>query len=139
MAEMKTITITRTFDAPRKLAFEAWLDPKHLINWHRGSSDWTTPFAESDGRKGGTFRIGYGSPDGKNDFTFEGVYDEVAPYSRIVFTIGDGRPVTVDLAESEGKTRLTLVLTLEDMHSAEQQRDGWTQMLVHLGEYLARL
>jgi uncharacterized protein YndB with AHSA1/START domain len=57
VADVKTIIITRTFDTPRKLVFEAWLDPKHLIHWHRGSSDWTTPFAESDGRKGGPSRL----------------------------------------------------------------------------------
>ncbi|MCE9650034.1 MAG: SRPBCC domain-containing protein [Parvibaculum sp.] len=138
MAEAKTI-ITRTFDAPARLVFEAWLDPAHLIHWHKGSPDWHTPFAESDGRAGGRFRIGYGSPDGKNDFTFEGVYNEVTPYSRIVFTIGDGRPVTLDFVEHDGKTTLTLVLTLEDIYSAEQQREGWTQILIHLGQYLARL
>jgi hypothetical protein len=53
------------------------------------------------------------------------------------FTIGDGRPVTVTFADEGGKTRLTLLLTLETTHPEEQQREGWTAMLVNLGEHLA--
>jgi uncharacterized protein YndB with AHSA1/START domain len=134
----RTITITRVFDAPRELVFSAWIDPAHIVHWFYASEGWTTPFAETDPRAGGAFRIGFASPDGKGDFTFEGAYDEVVAPERLVFTIGDGRPVVVTLAEHEGKTRLDLVLTLESTHSAEQQREGWTAMLVHLGEYLAK-
>ena len=137
--EFQTITIQRSFDAPASLVYAAWTDAKHIVHWYYASEGWTTPFAESDPREGGTFRIGFASPDGKNDFTFEGVYNELVPNKRIVFTIGDGRPVTIDLEERNGKTLLTLVLALEDVHSAEQQREGWTAMLIHLGEYLARI
>ena len=137
--EFQTITIQRNFDAPASLVYAAWIDPKHIVHWYYASEGWTTPFAESDPREGGIFRIGFASPDGKNDFTFEGVYNELVPNKRIVFTIGDGRPVTIDLEERNGKTLLTLVLALEDVHSAEQQREGWTAMLIHLGEYLAHI
>jgi hypothetical protein len=44
---------------------------------------------------------------------------------------------TVTFAEEGGKTRLTLLLTLEATHPEEQQREGWTAMLVRLGEHLA--
>ena len=134
----RTIVITRTIDAPRELVFEAWVEPKHIVHWFHASKDWTTPFAETDVRPGGAFRIGFASPDGKSDFVFEGVYNEIRRPERIVFTIGDGRPVTVDFVDvGGGKTKLTIELTLEDMHSDDQQREGWTAMVVHLGEYLA--
>jgi uncharacterized protein YndB with AHSA1/START domain len=73
----------------------------------------------------------------QEDFDFEGVYNEIVEPERLVFTIVDGRPVTVTFAEDEGKTKLTLALTLETTYSEEQQCEGWTAMLVHLGEYLA--
>jgi uncharacterized protein YndB with AHSA1/START domain len=138
-AGTRTITITRVFDAPRELAFRAWIDPVHIVRWFYASEGWTTPFAETDPRAGGAFRIGFASPDGKGDFTFEGVYDEVVAPERLVFTIGDGRPVVVTLVEHGGKTKLDLVLALEDTYSEEQQREGWTAMLVHLGEYLSKV
>ncbi|QQR60438.1 SRPBCC domain-containing protein [Candidatus Uhrbacteria bacterium] len=96
----------------------------------------TTPYAESDARNGGKFKIGFKSPDGKNDFDFEGVYNELVEPERIVYTIADGRPVTIVLSDEGGKTKVSLTLTLEDENSAEQQREGWGLMLKHLGEYL---
>ena len=57
---------------------------------------------------------------------------------RIVFTIDDGRPVTVDFTEQGGKTLISLTLTLESVHSEEQQRHGWGAMLANLETYLQR-
>lgn len=133
----RVIEIARVFDAPRALVFKCWLEPKHIVRWFYASEGWTTPYAETDVRPGGAFRIGFASPDGKSDFDFEGVFNEIVEPERLVFTIADGRPVTVTFAEDEGKTKLTLALTLETTYSEEQQREGWTAMLVHLGEYLA--
>lgn len=134
----RSIVLTRTYDAPRELVFAAWIEPNHLLQWFRGSQDWTTPFAETDPRAGGAYRIGFGSPDGKNDFVFEGRYEEVTPPSRLVFTIADGRPITVTFTELNGKTKLDLVLSLENTHSEEQQREGWGNMLRFLAEHLAK-
>ncbi len=133
----RVITIMRLYDAPRELVFRAWLEPKHIVHWFYASEGWTTPFAETDPRPGGVYRIGFASPDGKNDFVFEGVYREIVEPSRIVFTIADGRPVTATFAKEREKTKLTLELTLEKMHSEEQQRQGWGAMLEHLAEHLA--
>jgi uncharacterized protein YndB with AHSA1/START domain len=107
------------------------------VHWFYASEGWTTPFAETDVRPGGAFRIGFASPDGADDFVFEGVYNEILEPERLVFTLGDGRPVTVTFADQNGKTRLDLRLTLETTYSEEQQREGWTAMLEHLAEYLA--
>lgn len=139
----KTITITRLFDAPRKLVFECWMKPEHLLHWYSAGGGWTTPYAESDGRTGGRFKIGFAGPvgpDGKNQgaFDFTGTYDEVKPPERIVFTIDDGRPVTVVFTEEAGKTLITLTLTLETTHSEEQQRHGWSAMLENLSKYLGQ-
>ena len=81
--------------------------------------------------------------DGKTGFDFTGTYDEITPPTpgrngRLVFTIDDGRPVTVDFSQSGGKTTINLTLTLEGTHSEEQQRHGWTAMLDNLNLYLER-
>ena len=138
MSEAKQIVIKRSFNAPRELVFRCWLEPEQLLHWFRASPDWTTPHARTDARAGGAFDIGFASPDGKNSFDFTGVYDVVEPPARIVFTIGDGRPVTVIFTENNGRTDLSLTLTLESTHSEEQQREGWTAMLENLGLHLER-
>lgn len=143
MTDARTITITRLFDAPPSLVFECWTKPEHLLHWYSAGDGWTTPHARTESRKGGRFNIGFAGPDGKTGFDFTGTYDEVTPPSsgkngRIAFTIDDGRPVTVEFADQGGKTFLTLVLTLENTHSEEQQRHGWGAMLTNLNTYLER-
>ncbi len=136
MTKLKQIVITRSFNAPRELVFRCWLEPEHLLQWFRATPGWTTPHARTDPRSGGAFDIGFSSPDSKHNFDFAGNYDVVEPPSRLVFTIGDGRPVTILFADNNSKTDLTLTLTLEPSHTEEQQREGWTAMLVNLGLHL---
>lgn len=131
-----TITITRVIDAPRARVYKAFLDADDLLKWHHADESWTTPYAESDARPGGKFRIGFQSPDGKNSFDFTGTYDELVEPGRIVYTIGDGRKVWIDLKEGDGTTKVDLTLTLETRNTPEKQREGWGLMLKHLGEYL---
>ena len=143
MSDVRTITITRLFDAPRALVFECWTKPEHLLHWYSAGGGWTTPHARTDPRQGGRFNIGFAGPDGKSGFDFTGTYDEVTPpgpgkNGRIAFTIYDGRRVIVDFAGQGGKTLITLILTLETTHSEEQQRHGWSAMLENLNTYLER-
>ena len=133
----RTITITRVLNAPRALVWETLVEPKHLVHWFHASDDWTTPYAKTDPKVGGTFDIGFAGPDGKLAFAFEGSFTEVTPPSRLAYVIADGRPVTITLTE-EGKNRthLELILTLETENSEEQQRKGWTEMVDNLEKYL---
>ena len=134
--ESRTIRLTQLYNAPRERVFRAWIEPADIRRWFHAADGWTTPFAEIDPRPGGAFRIGFGSPDGKNDFVFAGTYDEVAPPARLAFTIGDGRPVTVEIENEDGRSRIVLSLVLENVHSEEQQRQGWSAMLANLGTHL---
>lgn len=131
----RTIIITRVFDAPRKLVFEAFIKPEHLVHWHHAGEGWKTPFAETDPRPGGKLRIGYGSPDGKEDFVLEGTYREVVALERIVYVIFD-RPVTVTFDDVGGKTKVTLEVTLETEYHEDLQRGGWTEHIDNLAAYL---
>jgi uncharacterized protein YndB with AHSA1/START domain len=136
MTDAKTITITRLFDAPRALVFECWLKPEHLVQWYSAGDGWTTPYAQSDGRTGGRFKIGFAGPDGKLAFDFTGTYDEVTPLERIVLTADDGRTMRAEFSDQGGKTLVTFTLALEPTHSEEQQRHGWSNILANLGKYL---
>jgi uncharacterized protein YndB with AHSA1/START domain len=139
----KIILITRLFDAPPALVFDCWLKPEHLLQWYSAGDGWTTPHAHSDAVPGGRFNIGFQGPDGKTGFDFTGTYDEVTPPAggrpgRLVFSTDDDRTMTVEFAEQNGKTLLTLHLELETVYPEEQQRHGWSAMLENLNTYLER-
>lgn len=134
----RTFVVDRVFDAPRKLVYEAFTEPKHLVHWHHAGEGWKTPFAEVDARPGGKLRIGYGSPDGKEDFVLEGTYREVVPLERIVYVIDD-RPVTVTFDDVGGKTKVTVEVTMETEYHEDLQRGGWTEHIDNLAAYLRTL
>ncbi len=133
-----TVTVlSRFYAAPRDLVFGAWVEPRHLLRWFHASEGWTTPFVETDPRLGGSFRIGFGSPDGSEDFVLEGTYTAFDRPARLAFVMSDGRPVSVSLLEENGGTRLLLELALEKQHSEAEQRDGWGAQLDNLTAVLA--
>jgi uncharacterized protein YndB with AHSA1/START domain len=109
----REIRLTRVFDAPRHLVFEAMSKPEHIRRWW-GCLDerYSVPVCEVDLRPGGAWRFVNRHPNG--EVGFHGVYREITPPERMVFTeiFDQGPPaesvVTVVLTNENGKTRLTL-------------------------------
>ena len=108
----REIVLTRLFDAPRRLVFEAMTRPEHVRRWWGILDDQhSVAVCEIDLRPGGAWRFVGRGPRG--EYGFHGVYREVAPPDRVVFTeIYDPFPdvesvVTSVLTEEAGKTRLT--------------------------------
>src|SRR5688500_9174089 len=106
------IRMTRLFDAPRRLVFEAMTRPEHVKQWWgRLGEGYSVPVCEIDLRPGGAWRFVNRHPDG--EAAFHGVYREVTPPERLVFTeIFEAFPdsesvVTAVFSEEGGKTRLT--------------------------------
>ena len=108
----REIVLTRLFDAPRRLVFEAMTKPEHVKRWW-GCLDerYSVPVCEIDLRPGGKWRFIGRGPQG--EYGFHGVYREIVVPERVVFTeIYDPFPdaesvVTSVLTEEGGKTRLT--------------------------------
>jgi uncharacterized protein YndB with AHSA1/START domain len=133
----RTLMLTRVFDAPRELVWTAYTDPAHIVKWSF-AKDWESPFAETDVRPGGSFRIGMRPADHSTEgFEFAGTYREVAKPSRIVQVIGDGRLMTTTFDDVGGKTRLTL--TIEMSRGEEEERAGWGQILENFAKHVASL
>jgi uncharacterized protein YndB with AHSA1/START domain len=142
------LALTRVFDAPRKLVFKAWTDPKIVAQWW-GPHHFTNPVCELDARPGGAIRIHMRGPDG-TVYPMTGTYQEIVEPERIVFTSAAldaaGNPMfemltTVTFAEQDRKTK-QILRTRVIKSTAEAPRylagmeAGWTQSLQRLTAYL---
>ncbi len=135
-----TLRLTRTLTAPREKVFKAWTEPAALKKWFAPGDDYATPMAEVELRVGGRYRIQIRSPHGKLH-TVVGVYREVKPPERLVFTwswqeggmdVGETL-VTVELRD-QGKTT-ELILTHEQFPTVETRDEhakGWAGCLDRL-------
>ena len=110
----REIRLTRLFDAPRNLVFDAMSKPEHVTRWWGCLGEgYSVPVCEIDLRPGGRWRFVNRTPKGEL-VAFYGVYREIAPPERLVFTeIFEQFPdtesvVTAVFTEENGKTRLTV-------------------------------
>src|ERR1700675_3269893 len=81
----RELVLTRVFDAPRALVFEAYTSPEHLPHWMLGPPGWTMPVCEIDLRVGGTWHCAWSHSDG-GMMEIRGVYKEIVPPERVVST-----------------------------------------------------
>jgi uncharacterized protein YndB with AHSA1/START domain len=108
----REVVVTRTFDAPARLVFEAWSRPELFRKWWvPRSMGMTLRSCEMDVRTGGTYRLVFGDDPAK-PMAFFGKYLEVVPGKRIVWTNeesgGEGSVTAVTFEERDGKTLLVL-------------------------------
>jgi uncharacterized protein YndB with AHSA1/START domain len=146
-AAERELTIRRTFDAPRALVFRAWTEPQHLAQWScpRG---FTMIENRGELRVGGAFYAHMRSPQGE-DHRLRGVYREIVPPERLVFTHAwldaRGAPgpetlVTVMLSERNGRTEMRFHQgNFESVASRDGHDEGWNSCFELLAELLATL
>ncbi|MDQ6645771.1 MAG: SRPBCC family protein [Pseudomonadota bacterium] len=120
----RELVVTRRFDAPARLVFEAWTKPELFRKWWAPASIGMTFLAcEMDARTGGTYRLEFGHPCSEQPAAFYGRYLEVTPYSKVVWTNeegGDGGAVTtVTFEEQNGQTRVVM----HDLHPSKEALD----------------
>jgi uncharacterized protein YndB with AHSA1/START domain len=121
-----TIVMTREFDAPRHLVWEAMTKPEHLKRWYGPEGNESS--YDVDLRQGGTHRFANKSQWG--EFVSTGVYREVSPPERLVYTFGSPQLpfkeylVTTTLEESGDKTTVTTVTAF----SSIEERDAFVKM-----------
>jgi uncharacterized protein YndB with AHSA1/START domain len=109
------IQLTRLFDAPRHIVFEAMTKPEHVRRWWGCLGEgYSVPVCEIDLRAGGAWRFLNRHP--KGEAAFHGEYREITPPHRLVYTeIFEEYPdtvsvVTADFTEEGGKTRMTVTV-----------------------------
>jgi uncharacterized protein YndB with AHSA1/START domain len=153
---IKTVTITRVFDAPRDLVFKVWTDPKHVAQWW-GPRGFTAPLCEWNAKPGGKINVTMRANDeiakaiGFRDHPMGGEFREVTPPSKLVFTStafdGPGGPKlrnlnTVTFEAQGNKTKVTLVAVVEYAAPGMEMalggmEQGWSESLDKLAETVA--
>ena len=107
----RELVVTRVFDAPVRLVFDAWTKPELFRLWWAPKSN-PVPLlsCEMDGRTGGGYRLAFGH-DAASAMVFFGKYLEVTPPARLVWTNDesqDAAVTTVAFEDRDGRTRLVL-------------------------------
>ena len=119
----RELVVTRTFNGPARIVFEAWTKPELLKRWWAPKSTGVSLLScEADVRVGGRYRFEFGSEASK-PMAFFGRYIEVAPHSRLVWTNdenGEGAVTTVTFEEKGGKT----LLVMHELYPSKEALDG---------------
>ena len=158
--EKERLVITRIFDAPRALVWEAWTNPKYVMQWW-GPKGFSCPACEIDFRVGGKFLCCMKSPDGQEGWN-GGEYHEIVPHEKIVYSlyfadsqgnkvdpaqlgieheaIEDARDVVIFEDFGNGQTKLTMIgnETMEEAKNSGQV-EGWNEILDKVAAVVAGL
>jgi uncharacterized protein YndB with AHSA1/START domain len=120
----RELVVTRTFNGPARIVFEAWTRPELFKQWWAPKSmGMFLRSCEMDVRTGGRYRLVFGH-DASNTAEFFGTYIEVIPHSRLVWTNdegGDGGPVTTVTFEEKGGNTL---LTYHELYPSKEALDA---------------
>lgn len=148
IAARPSLSLERIFDAPRALVWKAWTTPETVVLW-LGPVEWPAVSVSQDLRVGGEWRACLRSPETGQDLWQGGVYREIVPPERLVFTFKwddsheDGPPVdtlvTVEFAElPDRRTRMDFTHEgLKSEQSLAGHRHGWTSTFERLEAFLA--
>ncbi|HUK13045.1 MAG TPA: SRPBCC family protein [Thermoanaerobaculaceae bacterium] len=147
----RELVVTRTFNAPARVVFEAWTKPELLMRWWAPKTFGVSFIScEVDARTGGAYRFVFGHPASEQPMAFFGRYIEVTPHSRLVWTNdegGAGGPVTTVTFEGRGARTLVVYRDLypstEALESAiasgSTSASGFSETFEQLDELLGTL
>ena len=141
----RELVVTRTFDAPAHLVFEAWSKPELFKQWWVPKSVGMSLLScDMDIRTGGTYRLEFRHPAFDQPMAFFGTYREVTPNKRIVWTneeSDDGAMTTVTFEEHAGKTLVTFHELYPTTAALEEalagSAEGLPEQFAQLDELLA--
>jgi uncharacterized protein YndB with AHSA1/START domain len=124
-----TIVLTRTFNAPRRLVWEAMTDPAKMRRWMLPPPGWTWSVCECEARVGGKLNLAWKSEDADPVMTLQGVFTEVVLHQRMVHTetmaLGSGQVIgslveTHEFSEKGGVTTMRIT----QVYDSKDARDG---------------
>lgn len=133
----RELVVTRSFNAPVRLVFDAWTKPELFKQWWAPKSSGVPLLAcEMDIRTGGGYSVTFGQ-DADNSMTFFGKYLEVSPPSRLVWTNDEsenGSVTTVTFEEKDGRTVWSCTKSILPRRHATNPAPAWKAMPEQFGQ-----
>jgi uncharacterized protein YndB with AHSA1/START domain len=121
----RELVVTRTFNGPARIVFEAWTKPELLKRWWAPKSFGISFIScQADVRTGGAYRFVFGHPASEQPMEFFGRYIEVTPHARLVWTneeSGEDGSVTTVTFEERGSETLVV---MRDLYPSKEALDG---------------
>jgi uncharacterized protein YndB with AHSA1/START domain len=139
-----SLSLSRTFAAPRERVFAAWTDPAQMSRWFCSPSSENFK-AEVDLKVGGRYTIGMRNRETGEEYITNGTYKEVRPPERLVFTwLWEGQDpethttlVTLDFRDMGDKTEIVLKHEgFPDQNMCDQHNQGWQGCFSSLEKYI---
>ncbi len=145
----REIVFTRVFDAPRRMVWEAWTDPKQLVLWW-GPKGFTTTIEQMDVRAGGVWKLVMHGPDG-TDYPNKSLFTEVVRLERLRYKLSGGKrggpaaqfEMTATFEDDGDKTRITMRMAFASAEARDENVreygsiEGGKQTLERLAEHLS--
>jgi uncharacterized protein YndB with AHSA1/START domain len=125
-------------EIPIEKAWEFFTLPEHITGWNFAAPEWHCPSAVNNLETGGKFSWRMEAKDGSMGFDFCGTYENIKLHQAIYSKLDDGRKVVVDFHQTGDGTKITETFDLEDINSAEMQRQGWQAILNNYKVYAER-
>jgi uncharacterized protein YndB with AHSA1/START domain len=143
LAEKPSLTLERYYPVAPEKVWRAWTDPQALSRWFGPGGPQPVALAELDVRVGGRFRVLFGGADGK-EHEVQGVYREVVPNRRLVFTWVWPRTtperesrVTIEFRKAGRGTELVFTHAQHfDEKVRDDHRQGWSESFNKLEQFL---
>ncbi len=129
------ITVEANVAAPIQQVWLAYTTPEDIKQWNAASDDWHTTAATIDLRVGGSFSSRMEAKDGSIGFDFAGTYTKIVKYEFIEYAFGD-RTARVEFTPGANVIGVRITFDAEQTHTVEQQRSGWTAILMNFARYV---
>lgn len=124
-----TIVLTRTFNAPRRLVWEAFFTPDKMRRWMIPPPTWTTTICECEPSVAGALRVVWKTDEADPAMTLHGVFTDVVPHERAIHTevmvLGSGQPIGSQVEKHEFTEHgNTTTMRITQTYNSKAARDG---------------
>lgn len=133
------ITVQTTVHAPLATVWDAWTNTAHINGWAFASDDWQADAKTNDVRVGGEFTTIMSAKDGNASFDFSGTYTIVEPYTKLAYTMDDGREVEIVFQETTDGVSVIESFEPETQNPVDMQQSGWQAILDNFKAYTEAL
>lgn len=132
---MERIEIQASVNARVETVWNVYNSAEDILQWNHASDDWHCTSSTNDMRIGGRFKHRMEAKDGSFGFDFEGVYTELVPFKKIVYTMPDGRCVDINFESKKDHTDLIIQFDPETENPIDIQKQGWQSILNNFKKY----